>query len=145
MPPTNQELSLLINPLVPDSVTHNNRILANLHSLIAFLLGTAAGILGLQSAYGFTFYLLGTIFVSFLVHALLVKDNTSPGIRGKGTNKGVSGIGVYFPGDGELVPSGGGGYARKGAWKDLWFSGLVATEAISGFVLGWAGVGGVLR
>ncbi|EZF30274.1 hypothetical protein H109_01673 [Trichophyton interdigitale MR816] len=144
MPPTSQELSLLINPLVPESVTHNNRILANLHSLIAFLLGTAAGILGLQSAYGFTFYLLGTIFVSFLANALLVKDNT-PRTSGKSTNKGVSGVGAYFPGDGELVPASGGGYVRKGAWKDLWFSGLIATEAISGFVLGWAGVGGILR
>ncbi|KAK2839258.1 hypothetical protein FQN49_006320 [Arthroderma sp. PD_2] len=145
MPPTSQELSLLINPLVPDSVAHNKRTLASLHSLIAFLLGTAAGILGLQSAYGFTFYLLGTIFVSFLVHALLVKGDAGPGVRPKSTSKGVSGIGAYFPGDGELVASGDGGYVRKGAWKDLWFSGLVATEAISGFVLGWAGVGGVLR
>jgi len=26
MPPTKQELSLLINPLVPESVQHNNRV-----------------------------------------------------------------------------------------------------------------------
>ena len=34
---------------------------------------------------------------------------------------------------------------RKGAWKDVWFGGGVMSEALSGFVLGWAGVGGVLR
>jgi len=39
-----------------------------------------------------------------------------------------------------------GGYIlRKGAWKDVWFGGGVFSEALSGFVLGWAGVGGVLR
>lgn len=26
MPPTKQEISLLINPLVPESVQHNNRV-----------------------------------------------------------------------------------------------------------------------
>lgn len=34
---------------------------------------------------------------------------------------------------------------RKGAWRDVWFGGGVLSEALSGFVLGWAGVGGVLR
>lgn len=34
---------------------------------------------------------------------------------------------------------------RKGAWRDVWFGGGVFGEALSGFVLGWAGVGGVLR
>lgn len=39
-----------------------------------------------------------------------------------------------------------GGYIlRKGAWRDVWFGGGVVSEALSGFVLGWAGVGGVLR
>lgn len=32
-----------------------------------------------------------------------------------------------------------------GAWRDLWFGGGVLTEGLSGFVLGWAGVGGVIR
>lgn len=31
MPPTSQELSLLINPLVPESVTHNNRVATSIH------------------------------------------------------------------------------------------------------------------
>lgn len=39
----------------------------------------------------------------------------------------------------------GGLVTRKGAWRDVWFGGGVLGEALSGFVLGWAGVGGVLR
>lgn len=68
----------------------------------------------------------------------------------------ASGAGVYFPGaSGEIEgvddrgfvrgASGGGGVVRKGAWRDVWFGGGVLGEALSGFVLGWAGVGGVLR
>jgi len=49
MTATKQELSLLINPIVPEAVQHNNRILSSLHSLTAFLLGISAGILALQS------------------------------------------------------------------------------------------------
>ncbi|KKZ66487.1 hypothetical protein EMCG_07767 [[Emmonsia] crescens] len=143
MPPTPQELSLLINPLVPDSVMHNNRTLSNLHSLTAFLLGICAGILGLQSSYGFLFYLIGTILVSFLFHAVLI-----------GFGNGGMGVGAYFPGSGEIttekVARSSKGkkrslQSRKGAWRDLWFGGGVMGEALSGFVLGWAGVGGVLR
>jgi hypothetical protein len=40
---------------------------------------------------------------------------------------------------------GNGKILRKGAWRDVWFGGGVMSEALSGFVLGWAGVGGVLR
>ncbi|KAK2733968.1 hypothetical protein FQN57_001905 [Myotisia sp. PD_48] len=145
MPPTSQEVSLLINPLVPDSVTHNLRVFSNLHSLTAFLLGVSAGILGLQSTSGFIFYLLGTVFVSLLFHGLLVGFDTSPE-----AGKGAGGVGTYFPGNGELVSSPGKGgvgkvYSRKGAWRDVWLNSGVVMEAISGFVLGWAGVGGVLR
>ncbi|EAS33870.3 uncharacterized protein CIMG_04894 [Coccidioides immitis RS] len=137
MPPTNQELSLLINPLVPESVAHNTRTLSNIHSITSFLLGLAAGILGLQSSGGFIFYLLGTLFVSFLFHALLI------GFDGKRTSGGF-GVGAYFPGSGEIVGQ-GKGLRRRGAWRDVWLSGGVSGEALSGFVLGWAGVGGVLR
>ncbi|EEP81790.1 conserved hypothetical protein [Uncinocarpus reesii 1704] len=139
MPPTNQELSLLINPLVPDSVTHNTRTLSNIHSLSSFLLGLAAGILGLRSSGGFIFYLLGTLFVSLLFHALLIGfDN--------GDKTGGLGVGAYFPGNGEIVGGGKGkGLRRRGAWRDVWLGGGVFGEALSGFVLGWAGVGGILR
>lgn len=39
----------------------------------------------------------------------------------------------------------GGFVLRRGGWRDVWFGGGVVSEALSGFVLGWAGVGGVLR
>lgn len=46
----------------------------------------------------------------------------------------------------DLGLAGKGGFIlRKGAWRDVWFGGGVVSEALSGFVLGWAGVGGVLR
>ncbi|KAJ9481990.1 hypothetical protein VN97_g11458 [Penicillium thymicola] len=153
MAPTKQELSLLITPLVPEAVQHNNRVLSSLHSLTSFLLGLSAGILALQSGYGFAFYLLGTILVSGLFHSVLIHRS------------GGAGAGSFFPGSntGEIegviemdekskaVRMQLGGKAgprkilRKGAWRDVWFGGGVMSEALSGFVLGWAGVGGVLR
>lgn len=57
-------------------------------------------------------------------------------------------MGAYFPGSGEIVgqkKNGKNGLRRRGAWRDVWFGGGVFGEALSGFVLGWAGVGGVLR
>ncbi|KAI2056279.1 hypothetical protein LOZ43_003515, partial [Ophidiomyces ophidiicola] len=87
---------------------------------------------------GFIFYLLGTLFISLLFHILLIGFNNDG-------NNGL-GVGAYFPGSGEIVSLGEGrGYRRRGAWRDIWFNGGVFGEALSGFVLGWAGVGGVLR
>ncbi|KAJ5678414.1 Transmembrane protein 93 [Penicillium maclennaniae] len=151
MAPTKQELSLLIHPLVPEAVQHNNRVLSSLHSLTAFLLGLSAGILALQSTAGFAFYFAGTVLVSGLFHLVLL------------SRSGGAGAGAFFPGAGgeiegsvqmsrsgavrmDLGLGGKGGYIlRKGAWRDVWFGGGVVSEALSGFVLGWAGVGGVLR
>ncbi|CDM26398.1 hypothetical protein DTO013E5_4858 [Penicillium roqueforti] len=153
MAPTKQELSLLITPLVPEAVQHNNRVLSSLHSLTSFLLGLSAGILALQSGYGFAFYFLGTILVSGLFHAVLIHRS------------GGAGAGSFFPGStpGEIEgviemnekskavhmqlagKAGPRKIIRKGAWRDVWFGGGVMSEALSGFVLGWAGVGGVLR
>ncbi|RAK72063.1 EMC6 family protein [Aspergillus fijiensis CBS 313.89] len=155
MPPTKQELSLLINPLVPESLAHNNRVLTSLHSVTAFLLGLTAGILSLQSATGFAFYFLGTVVVSALFHALVL-------YRSRGW-----GAGMYFAGaQGEVLGLDERGIVRgvsssttssstadksakkmvrRAAWRDVWFGGGVLGEALSGFVLGWAGVGGVLR
>ncbi|KAL2815849.1 hypothetical protein BDW59DRAFT_12622 [Aspergillus cavernicola] len=143
MPPTTQELSLLINPLVPESVQHNNRVLNQLHSLTSFLLGLTAGILALQSVTGFVFYLLGTITVSGLFHLVLLSRSTGKG-AGRyfaGSNGEIEGL---FVGKDGVVRDAGSG-VRKGAWRDVWFGGGVLGEALSGFVLGWAGVGGVLR
>ncbi|KAJ5688674.1 hypothetical protein N7462_003066 [Penicillium macrosclerotiorum] len=151
MAPTKQELSLLVNPLVPEAVQHNYRVLSSLHSLTAFLLGLSAGVLALQSTAGFAFYFLGTVLVSGLFHLVLLYRS------------GGAGAGAFFPGSngGEIEgrismdPRSGAVsmqkenkglfVLRKGAWRDVWFGGGVMSEALSGFVLGWAGVGGVLR
>jgi len=37
------------------------------------------------------------------------------------------------------------GKSGSGAWREVWFGGGVLGEALSGYVLGWAGVGGVIR
>ncbi|KAF7508024.1 hypothetical protein GJ744_009921 [Endocarpon pusillum] len=136
MPPTSQELSLLLHPIVPDSLAHNTRVLSNLRSLTSFLLGISAAILNLESLYGFAYYILGSSLVSLLIHFLLAEGQP----------------GKYFPGNGDrgldLRGKRGGGGSEKGAsgaWRDLWFGGGVLTEGLSGFVLGWAGVGGVIR
>ncbi|KAL3454557.1 hypothetical protein BJX65DRAFT_260812 [Aspergillus insuetus] len=143
MPPTSQELSLLINPLVPESLQHNNRVLSQLHSLTSFLLGLTAGILALQSATGFIFYLLGTITVSGLFHAALIYRSAGKGAGGFFPGAGGEIEGLVVRRDGIVKDAGKG--TRKGAWRDVWFGGGVLGEALSGFVLGWAGVGGVLR
>jgi hypothetical protein len=130
-------------------LTHK-KVLSSLHSLTAFLLGLSAGILALQSITGFAFYFGGTVLVSGLFHLFLIQRS------------GGAGAGAFFPGNGgeidgsvEMDEKSGvvsmkldrkGGYIlRKGAWRDVWFGGGVVSEALSGFVLGWAGVGGVLR
>jgi hypothetical protein len=57
--------------------------------------------------------------------------------------------GEYFAGSGtsvEVPKANGKGRSKEmaGAWRDVWLgSGLF--EGLSGFVLGWAGVGGVVR
>ncbi|KAK2765331.1 hypothetical protein FQN54_008176 [Arachnomyces sp. PD_36] len=133
--PPPPDLPLLLSPLVPDSLAHNNRTLLTLHSPPSFLLGLCAGILSLHSLSGFVFYLLGSLAVSFLIQLILV---------------GSSSAGGYFPGNrlsggGHAGGHAGAGEEGKGAWRDVWFGGGVLGEGVSGFVLGWAGVGGVLR
>ncbi|PYH82976.1 hypothetical protein BO82DRAFT_332885 [Aspergillus uvarum CBS 121591] len=156
MPPTKQELSLLINPLVPESLAHNNRVLTSLHSLTAFLLGLTAGILSLQSATGFAFYFLGTVGVSALFHALVLyrSQGLGAGMYFAGAQGEVSGMDERGIVRGEAAGAAGAAAGRKApttkmvrraAWRDVWFGGGVLGEALSGFVLGWAGVGGVLR
>lgn len=124
------------------------KILSNIQSLAAFFLGITAGILGLRSSAGFVFYLLGTCFVSLLFHVFLVKL----GPRSRSVSA-ESGAGAFFPGSGPAVQDYAdknaqeynGKNSNRGAWKDIWLGGGVLGEALSGFVLGWAGVGGVLR
>lgn len=127
MPPTLQETYLTIHPLVPDSIQHNTRMLSNIRSISSLLLGIAAGILGLESLNGFLFYFISQQLISSLFFFLLVEGSAEK----------------YFPGTVAEIRKGKG--KRVSAWRDVWFGGGLFTEGLSGFVLGWAGVGGVIR
>ncbi|MCJ1306395.1 hypothetical protein MMC25_000037 [Agyrium rufum] len=73
----NDERIRIINPIVPESVQHNARIVTQIRSLTASLFGIAAGTLGLESYFGFIFYILGTLFVSILIWSISAKGQPS--------------------------------------------------------------------
>lgn len=127
----------------PVKANKENQVLNQLHSLTSFLLGLTAGILALQSATGFIFYFIGTIIVSGLFHLVLLYRSNGKGAGGFYPGSGGEIDGLVVRKDGVVKDAGTG--LRKGAWRDVWFGGGVFGEALSGFVLGWAGVGGVLR
>ncbi|KAL2408294.1 hypothetical protein ABEF93_000914 [Exophiala dermatitidis] len=135
MAPSPYELSLVLNPLVPESLTHNTRTLSNIRSISGLLLGIAAGILGLESLWGFGFYLLSNTIISALFYFLLVGANPQKYFAGSTGSRGL------YENDSHK----GGRNPGTGAWREIWFGGGLFTDALSGFVLGWAGVGGVIR
>lgn len=126
------------------------KVLAQLRSLTSFLLGISAGILGLQSASGFAFYFLGTLLVSALVQFLVIGTSGAtagaffPGSSG-GEVEGIDAKGKIRGASSSQGKGKGKAIERKGAWRDVLLGGGVMSEALSGFILGWAGVGGVLR
>ncbi|KAK5944370.1 hypothetical protein PMZ80_003651 [Knufia obscura] len=130
MPPTLQETHYALYPLVPDSLQHNTRMLSNLRSISSLFLGIAAGILGLESLNGFLFYFISQQLISSLFYFLLVEGEPER----------------YFAGNVVKTTGAKGGEGKRvGAWRDVWLGGGLFTEGLSGFVLGWAGVGGVIR
>ncbi|KIW86993.1 uncharacterized protein Z519_12458 [Cladophialophora bantiana CBS 173.52] len=133
MAPSPQELSLLLDPLVPESLTHNTRTLSNIRSISGLLLGIAAGILGLESLYGFAFYLFANTLISALFYFLLARGAPQKYFAGTAGSRGLNENGKKGRNEG------------IGAWREIWLGGGLFTEALSGFVLGWAGVGGVIR
>ncbi|EXJ54767.1 hypothetical protein A1O7_10108 [Cladophialophora yegresii CBS 114405] len=133
MPASPQELSMLLDPLVPESIQHNTRVLSNIRSISGLLLGIAAGILGLESLYGFAFYLVSNTLISLLFYFLLAKGTPQRYFAGSAGSRGLNENGKP------------GRNSGTGAWREIWFGGGLSTEALSGFVLGWAGVGGVIR
>ena len=157
MAPTPQELSLLLYPIVPESLQHNTRVspclvplssqpsylsllqvLSNIRSLTSFLLGISAAILNLESISGFLFYLLGSSVVAILIQTVLTGGRPERYFVGSGTRDLVLGkAGKSSSAAGEVQ--------GRGAWRDVWLGGGVLTEGLSAFVLGWAGVGGVIR
>ncbi|OAP55518.1 hypothetical protein AYL99_10491 [Fonsecaea erecta] len=135
MAPSPQEMSLFLDPLVPESLTHNTRTLSNIRSISGLLLGIAAGILGLESLYGFGFYLLCNTLISALFYFLLARGQPQRFFAGTAGSRGL------YEKDGKRQ----GRNEGTGAWREIWLGGGLFTEALSGFVLGWAGVGGVIR
>lgn len=103
------------------------------------------------------FYFVGTLIVSALVQIFLL---SAPPSTSTSTTASAAGAGAYYPGAsggeiegiddlGKIHLSSADGQGkpilRKGAWRDVWLGGGVMGEALSGFVLGWTGVGGILR
>lgn len=128
MPPTPQETHLTLYPLNPDSLTHNTRQLSNIRSITSLLLGVAAGILGLESLAGFAFYFISQQLISSLFYFLLLEGDAERYFSGSVAKGGKGGVGI-----------------RTGAWRDVFLGGGLVSEGLSGFVLGWAGVGGVIH
>jgi ER membrane protein complex subunit 6 len=118
-------------------VLTSTQTLSRIRSSTSLTLGVAAGILGLESQYGFLFYFLSQALISLLIHFILAGGK--PGLY-------FAGRGAADPDSDEFVDGSGsvGGRERIGAWRDIWLSSGVF-EGLSGFVLGWAGVGGVIR
>ncbi|KAM0563818.1 hypothetical protein ACHAPJ_000024 [Fusarium lateritium] len=114
------ERDLQINPIVPESVIHNTKALSNLHSLTASLFGVSAGVLGLESYYGFIIYLIFSLITTLLFYVLKV----APESLSKG----------HAP----LDPS---RFYR--GFFDFWVGGI--SNGISGFVLTWTLFYGLVR
>ncbi|KAM0198107.1 hypothetical protein ACHAPA_009244 [Fusarium lateritium] len=106
------ERELQINPIVPESMVHNTKALSNLHSLTASLFGVTAGVLGLESYYGFLIYIVFSFITTFLFYFLKVAPESLP------------------KGHAPLDPS----RFFRGLF-DFWVGGIF--NGISGFVLTW--------
>ncbi|KAI8419141.1 hypothetical protein FOFC_01714 [Fusarium oxysporum] len=133
------ERELQINPIVPESVVHNTKVrslalniaitsdplsmlkaLSNLHSLTASLFGVSAGVLGLESYYGFLVYIIFSFITALLFYALKVAPESLP------------------KGHAPLDPS---RYYR--GLFEFWFGGIF--NGVSGFVLTWTLFYGLVR
>ncbi|KAH8145935.1 uncharacterized protein LAJ45_10077 [Morchella importuna] len=78
-----EERELLLNPVVPENVLHNTKTVTDIRSLTGSLFGVAAGILGLESYWGFIFYLVGSCVVSAFMVALNTGGRPERYFRGK--------------------------------------------------------------
>ncbi|RGP61909.1 hypothetical protein FLONG3_10377 [Fusarium longipes] len=133
------ERELQINPIVPESMIHNTKVsydvdrfqfvfahaihsqaLSNLHSLTASLFGVTAGVLGLESYYGFLVYIVFSFITTLLFYVLKVAPESLP------------------KGHAPLDPS----RFYRGLF-DFWVGGIF--NGISGFVLTWTLFYGLVR
>lgn len=94
--------------------------LTNLHSLTASLFGVGAGILGLESYYGFLFYVVFSIITTLLFYIFQL----APGSLAEG--RGVLDTSRYYRGT-----------------LDLWTSGIF--NGLPGFILTWTLFYGLVR
>ncbi|KAF7559600.1 hypothetical protein G7046_g4562 [Stylonectria norvegica] len=109
-----------IHPIVQESVMHNTKTLSNIHSLTASLFGVSAGILGLESYYGFLVYLVFSIITALLFYVFKV----APASLSQGHS--LFDTSRFY----------------RGAF-DFWAGGLVS--GLSGFVLTWTLFYGLVR
>jgi ER membrane protein complex subunit 6 len=129
-----------LNSVLSSPILTSTQILSRIRSSTSLTLGIAAGILGLESQYGFLFYFLAQSIISLLIHFILAGGK--PGLYFAGSGAPDPDSEEYV--DGSSGSGSVGGRERIGAWRDIWLSSGVF-EGLSGFVLGWAGVGGVIR
>ncbi|KAK0383116.1 hypothetical protein NLU13_9029 [Sarocladium strictum] len=109
-----------ITPVVPETIMHNTKALANVHSLSASLFGVTTGILGLESYHGFLVYLLLSFITATLYYVLkIAPDSLAEGRK----------------------PLDTGRYYRNAF--EFWTSG--ALNGVSGFVLTWTLFYGLVR
>lgn len=111
-----------------------HQTISNIRSISGLLLGIAAGILGLESLVGFAFYLGANLLLSALFYFVLADADPQRYFAGIAGSRGLN-----ERGDAKGRSHG------SGAWREIWFGGGLFSDALSGFVLGWAGVGGVIR
>ncbi|KAK9474913.1 Rab5-interacting protein-domain-containing protein [Dipodascopsis tothii] len=67
------ERAQLISPLSAESLMYNVKAVYYVRSVSSLVFGAAAGILRLESYYGFLFYAFWTAFVSLLVYTVLAR------------------------------------------------------------------------
>ncbi|KAK9239286.1 Rab5-interacting protein-domain-containing protein [Lipomyces kononenkoae] len=68
-----KERKQAISPLSAESLQQNGKTVYYIRSVTSTIFGVSAGILGLESYYGFLFYVGGTVFVSLLLFGLLAR------------------------------------------------------------------------
>ncbi|KAK0618278.1 Rab5-interacting protein family [Bombardia bombarda] len=114
------ERDFQISPVVQDSVVHNSRTLINLQSLTASLFGVGAGILGLESYYGFLFYIICSVLTTLLFYVVRVAPTS--------------------------IPSGKAAFDTSRYYRspyEFWTGGLL--NGLAGFILTWTLFYGLVR
>lgn len=119
------------------------QVLATVRSLTSSLFGIAAGILGLESYAGFIYFILGTLFVSFLIWLLRIKASQSSGAGQQQPKSDVDG-GSRAKRSTNVVTRGQSLYFENAIWE-LWMGGNELWGGLSSFVLTWTLFYGIVR